>query len=86
MDCATHVRLFFGSPDLGLETAAPGTFTLVPSAAMQEQLAKDYGVMPGMIFGEIPPLETVLASVETVEHAINATRPSPSTEQKEVRI
>lgn len=86
MDCTTRARLFFGSPDLGLENAAPGTFTLVPNAAMQEQLAKDYGAMSGMIFGEIPSLETVLASIEALEHAINATRPIRSTAQKEVHI
>ena len=34
-DCARHARMFFGSPDLGLETAAAGGFTLVPDEAMR---------------------------------------------------
>lgn len=71
-DCATHARLFFGSPDLGLDTAAAGTFTLTPDGAMHEALGRDYAAMSGMIFGDIPPLDTVLASVAALQEAINA--------------
>lgn len=77
-DCATHARLFFGSPDLGLEMAAPGTFTLVPDVAMHEALVKDYTAMSGMIFGEIPALDTVLASIAAVQETINAAVPKPA--------
>lgn len=77
-DCATHARLFFGSPDLGLESAAVGTFTLAPDAAMHEALGRDYAAMAGMIFGDIPPLDTVLASVEALQKAINAADPKPA--------
>ncbi len=31
-DCAARARMFFNSPDLGLCTAVPGTFTLEPTA------------------------------------------------------
>lgn len=34
IDCAQHARLFFGSPDLGLETAQSGSFALMPNAAI----------------------------------------------------
>lgn len=71
-DCATHARLFFGSPDLGLDTAAAGTFTLTPDGAMHEALERDYAAMSGMIFGDIPSLDTVLASVAALQDAINA--------------
>ena len=74
-DCATHARLFFGSPDLGLDTAAVGTFTLTPDDAMHDALARDYAAMSGMIFGDIPPLDTVLASVAALQGAINAAAP-----------
>lgn len=79
-DCATHARLFFGSPDLGLDTAVAGTFTLTPNAAMQDALVRDYASMSGMIFGDIPPLNAVLASVAALQEAINAAvrRPLPS--------
>jgi len=71
IDCALHARLFFGSTGLGLETAAPGTFTLTPDHAMREALTKDYEAMAAMIYGEVPLLDTVLASVERVERIIN---------------
>jgi hypothetical protein len=61
------VRMFFGSPDLGLETAAAGGFTLVPNVEMRASLAKDYEAMSGMVFGEVPPLADVLAAIATLE-------------------
>lgn len=72
IDCARHARLFFGSADLGLDTAAHGTFTLAPNPAMRDALAKDYAAMSGMIFGEIPPLGSVLTSVKRFEQLINS--------------
>ncbi len=74
-DCATHARLFFGSPDLGLDTATVGTFTLNPDNAMRDALERDYAAMSGMIFGNIPPLAVVLASVAALQEAINAPEP-----------
>lgn len=71
-DCARHARLFFGSADLGLETAKAGTFTLIPSFAMHDALRRDYTAMAGMIFGEVPALEDVLASIKSVETNVNA--------------
>ena len=70
-NCATHARLFFGSTDLGLESAARGTFTLMPSQPMREALRTDYAAMTGMIFGDVPPLDAILASVEEVERQVN---------------
>lgn len=71
MDCVQHARLFFGSVDLGLDTALPGSFTLTPGAAMRDALARDYAAMSGMIFGEIPALDSVLTSVEKLEQIVN---------------
>lgn len=71
IDCAHHARLFFGSADLGLDIAAPGTFTLIPGPAMRDALAKDYEAMAGMVFGNVPPLDEVLASVERFEQIVN---------------
>jgi Nucleotidyl transferase AbiEii toxin, Type IV TA system len=70
-DCARHARLFFGGADFGLDSAKSGTFTLVPGTAMRDSLAKDYEAMVGMVFGEVPTLEAVLASVEKLEAAVN---------------
>ncbi len=74
-DCATHARLFFGSPDLGLDSATAGSFTLTPDTAMHEALGRDYAAMTGMIFGDIPPLDTVLASVAALQESLNAAAP-----------
>ena len=71
IDCAQHARLFFGSVDLGLDTATPGTFTLTPTAAMRDALARDYAAMSGMVFGEIPELDAVLASAQRFEQIVN---------------
>ncbi|MGC4011507.1 MAG: nucleotidyl transferase AbiEii/AbiGii toxin family protein [Pseudomonas sp.] len=70
-DCARHARLFFGSPDLGLETAAHGSFTLSPSPAMIEALKKDYSAMAGMIFGAVPDFEAVLRQISDIERTLN---------------
>ncbi|VVD83392.1 nucleotidyl transferase AbiEii/AbiGii toxin family protein [Pandoraea soli] len=72
IDCAHHARLFFGSADLGLDIAAPGTFTLAPSPAMREALEKDYDAMAGMVFDDVPPLDAVLRSAEHFEQIVNA--------------
>jgi hypothetical protein len=71
IDCAQHARLFFGSADLGLDAATAGTFTLTPSPAMRDVLARDYAAMSGMIFGEIPAFDAVLASAERFEQLVN---------------
>ena len=70
-DCAIHARQFFGSPDLGLETAVGGSFTLKPGDAMHLALARDYMAMSGMIFGKVPPLDAVLATVAAMEQVLN---------------
>ncbi|WP_296442721.1 nucleotidyl transferase AbiEii/AbiGii toxin family protein [Rhodoferax sp. UBA5149] len=72
IDCAHHARLFFGSSDLGLDAARPGTYTLTPTAAMRDALVKDYEAMAGMIFGDVPSLEAVLASVEALNNIVNS--------------
>ena len=71
-DCARHARMFFGSPDQGLETATSGSFTLTPAPGMMDAPQRDYDAMSAMIFGSVPTLEEVLVSVKTAEDAINA--------------
>jgi hypothetical protein len=70
-DCARHARLFFGSPDLGLELAYAGTFSLKPSKEMIGDLRRDYDRMAGMIIGEIPRFDAVMESVGALENRIN---------------
>ncbi len=75
LDCSRHARLFFGSADLGLNTATPGALTLVPTPPMMEALARDYDAMVEMVFGAAPSLDAVLASVKTLEATINRSAP-----------
>lgn len=70
-DCARHARMFFGSPDLRLDLARRGAFTLTPTESMLEDLAADYNRMGGMIIGEIPRFEDVIESIRAVEANIN---------------
>ncbi|WP_278647913.1 nucleotidyl transferase AbiEii/AbiGii toxin family protein [Burkholderia lata] len=70
-DCARHARLFFGSPDLRLDIARHGAFTLMPSNGVLDTLRRDYAAMTGMIFRNVPDLVDVLTSVERVEATIN---------------
>jgi hypothetical protein len=61
-DCVAHARMFFNTPDLGLDRAVPGTFSLRPTDRMLEDLRRDYGRMVGMIIGDPPEFEEVMAS------------------------
>jgi hypothetical protein len=70
-DCVRHARMFFNSPDLGLVTASPGTFSLMPAESMTADLRRDYTAMSGMIFGEIPSFDAVLESIREVEIQLN---------------
>lgn len=42
-----------------------------PGAAMRDSFARDYAAMSGMIFGEIPAFDAVLASAERFEQIVN---------------
>jgi hypothetical protein len=70
-DCVSHARMFFNSPDLGLDQAAPGMFTLSVTEAMLGELRRDYARMTGMIIGAPPKFDVVMASVAAVENEIN---------------
>ncbi|WP_027579323.1 nucleotidyl transferase AbiEii/AbiGii toxin family protein [Bradyrhizobium sp. Ai1a-2] len=70
-DCVAHARMFFNRPDFDLASAAPGSFALAPHDAMIDQLRVDYRAMKGMIFGEPPNFEAVLASISSLEARLN---------------
>jgi hypothetical protein len=71
-DCVRHARMFFGSPDLNLEAATPGSFTLSPSPEMIADLERDYRAMSGMIFGNVPRFDLILEAIATLEGLLNA--------------
>jgi hypothetical protein len=70
-DCAAHARMFFNNPDLGLDRAAAGTFSLTPTDGMVDELRRDYGRMAGMIIGDPPAFEEVMASIALLEKKLN---------------
>lgn len=70
-DCVAHARMFFNSRDLDLAHAEPGSFSLNPTDAMIADLRRDYDAMAGMIFGEVPAFDAVLASIDDLEHRLN---------------
>lgn len=69
-DCIRHARMFFGSPDLGLDTAAPGTL-VGPTGDMLAALRRDYERMAGMLIGELPGFDEVIESVRELETRVN---------------
>lgn len=60
MDCARHAIIYFNSKDLDLINAAPGRLSIIPTIEMKEVLKRDYDLMSGMIFGEIPSFSEIL--------------------------
>jgi hypothetical protein len=70
-DCVAHARMFFNSPDLGLDRATPGVYSLTPSDQMIEDLRRDYGRMAGMIIGDPPGFDEVIASIAVLERELN---------------
>ena len=71
VNCVAHARMFFNRPDFDLASAAPGSFALAPHDAMIDQLRVDYRAMQGMIFGDPPNFEAVLASISSLETRLN---------------
>jgi hypothetical protein len=68
-DCVRHERMFFRRA--GQDTAVPGSFALVPPAAMLDLLRLDYQAMSVMIFGEVPTFEAVMKSIAALEATVN---------------
>lgn len=70
-DCVRHARMFFNRPDLDLDSAVPGSFALTPHDGMLADLRRDYEAMSGMVFGSIPTVDEVIASIKGLEQRIN---------------
>ena len=64
--------MFFNRPDYDLQSALEGSFAIMPTAGMVDELKRDYQAMTGMIFGDVPEFATVLNSIKNLETEINA--------------
>jgi hypothetical protein len=62
----------FNRPDFDLASAIPGSFTLTPHDGMLANLRRDYANMSGMIFGAMPAVEEVVATVSELERCLNS--------------
>jgi hypothetical protein len=69
-ECVRHAAMFFGRPDFDLESAASGHFALMPGEQMLDGLRRDYDAMAGMILGDIPRFDDVLASIATLDASL----------------
>ena len=70
-DCVRHARMFFDRPDFDLASAEPGSFALAPVEGMTDALRRDYANTAAMIFGEPPPFDAILDSMQRLEEATN---------------
>lgn len=77
-DCAAHARMFFDRPDFDLASAAPPAFSICPKGEMLDVLRRDYRAMSGMIFGEVPAFEQIIAGIAALETALNAPADGPA--------
>ena len=54
------------------DQAKPTTFKLIPSGNVLETVRKDYVQMRNMIFGRYPVFDEIMATLQSLEHEINA--------------
>lgn len=70
-DVVAHAKTFFNRPAFNLDSAKPGTFSLVPPRDMAARLIGDYKNTEAMIFGDAPTFESILNSIATLEEQLN---------------
>jgi hypothetical protein len=70
-ECVIHAQTFFDRPDFDLASAKPGTFAIAPVDGMVDALRRDYENTAGMIFGRPPEFGTILASISSLDTALN---------------
>jgi hypothetical protein len=72
MDTARHARMFFYQKDFDLDSAVNGRFKPAPADGMIDGLRGDYEKMSGMIFGDVPSFDEVIASVRRLDAQLNS--------------
>lgn len=73
-DVIHHSRLAFPSGWAKFDEAEAGNLLIVPPEGMQTAIARDYAAMQGMIFGEVPPIDEVMAKIVQIDEAYRALR------------
>ena len=68
-----HKNMYFRCGWANYETAKPGTFELISSDKVVDELRSDYVRMEPMIFGHIPSFDDILGMLHALEVKINST-------------
>jgi hypothetical protein len=71
VEVAKHKSVFFERTWARYDLAKPGTLRLVPKPERVPALEADYEKMREMIFGEVPTMEQIIATLESLEARIN---------------
>jgi hypothetical protein len=77
-DCVGHARMFFNLPAFDLASAVAPSFAFIPEGEMRDALRQDYAAMSGMIFGEPPDFDAVIASISTLHAQVNVVAAEPA--------
>lgn len=70
-DVVAFKQRLYRRPWAHYEQAVPGTFRLLPSGHVLAAVEKDYAQMRSMIFGRYPGFDEIMATLRTLEAAIN---------------
>ena len=70
-DVVKFKQRFYRSPWASYETAKPGSFRLMPTAAGDLILRKDYNAMRPMFFSDPPTWGDIIAGLHVLENQIN---------------
>jgi hypothetical protein len=57
-DVIKHKKTYYRSAWSQYESAVPGILKIVPLPTLKENLVKDYKLMAGLLFGEIPEFQS----------------------------
>jgi hypothetical protein len=74
-ECQRYSAIFYPSDTVDICDAVPGSFDIVPNAAMERALANDYTSMEVMIFGAAPGFSAIRDELRDFEAQINAFGP-----------
>lgn len=69
-DVKRHAEIMFG--DKRLDGAQPGGFRLVPTGALRTRLDEDYTFTRGMMLGDRPAFDDVMAKIAALEARLNS--------------
>ncbi len=67
-----HMDAFFREAAARYDLAKPGSLRLIPTPESEGELRRDYRQMHEMFFGDVPPLDEILADIREIEGRVNS--------------